>query len=140
MKRSLIIFLFICFSCTCQVHSQDNVSIALFSAEKSDIARIQALSQSTHRERALSKDPWLSPDKLDHLLFSATLASGGYLALKVTGHDENDALLLSAGSVAALGLMKEVFDIYRPSGQASWKDLTMDLVGVALGVVVANSL
>jgi uncharacterized protein YfiM (DUF2279 family) len=103
-------------------------------------AQIQVFSQNADKKPVFTRDSWFSPDKLDHLLFSATLAGSGFLALKVTGSTESDALLLSASSVTSLGLVKEIVDLVRPRGHASWKDLVADLAGVALGVMVVSSL
>jgi len=83
-------------------------------------------------------DSWTSPDKFEHFFGSATLSAGGLLALQVTHNDEAQSTVLVFSSVTCLGILKEVFDMYHPHHQASWKDLTADIVGTLLGLYVAR--
>ncbi len=111
---------------------------------------MQQLQSGYHQSCDLSADAgqyslkrtesWTSPDKFDHLLGSAMLSGCAYLALSVAGKDEEQSAAVSAGTVICLGALKEIYDMHNPGGQASWRDLTMDVFGTVLGVLVVRSL
>jgi len=67
------------------------------------------------------------------------LSSAGYLALKVQHNDNDVALVSSIGFSVAVGIGKEVYDIYHP-GHPSWKDLAADTLGAILGALMAGVL
>jgi len=81
-------------------------------------------------------DPWWGRDKALHFGVSAALAGAGYGgAALFTPRTE---LRLGAGAAVALsaGVAKELVDL-GGRGDASWRDLTWDVVGTATGLVVA---
>jgi hypothetical protein len=54
-----------------------------------------------------------------------------------SGWTRGDALPLSVGTAASIGLAKEVYDRYAgPTRFFSTKDLVADALGIALGVLV----
>jgi putative lipoprotein len=81
-------------------------------------------------------DPWLGRDKALHFSFSAAIAVGGYGATALLGDDTRWRVWGGAGAAILAGVGKEVVDIHGP-GDASFKDLTWDLIGTATGVGVA---
>jgi len=85
-------------------------------------------------------DRWFAADKADHFLVSAMLASSGFLSLKVTRNDEDFSFVSSVGLTFGLGVLKEIYDWSHPDHQASWRDLTADLLGAVLGTWIARSL
>jgi len=93
----------------------------------------------TIKRLPLSYDPWIAPDKFDHLLLSAMLSSSAYLQMKVAHNGTDAALVSSVGLTLTLGVGKELYDIIHP-GHPSWKDLAADAMGALLGALVARSL
>lgn len=94
----------------------------------------------SQRKFRFSPDLWTAPDKFDHLVGSVMLSGSSFLALAVTRNDRRQSFVSSIGLVICLGVLKEVYDLYHPSGQASWKDLTADALGAGLGALIARSL
>ncbi len=103
-----------------------------FSSTHSD--SIRTIQRST-----FSYDPWIAPDKFDHLLLSAMLSSTTYLQLQAAHNGTDAALATSLGLTLGLGVGKELYDVIHP-GHPSWKDLAADAVGALLGALVARSL
>ena len=89
------------------------------------------------REEAQPEDRWLAIDKLAHFLVSLSLVGMSYALLNGRGLeiDPDQARLISAGSVALLGLAKEFQDSRRGSG-FSYKDLVADGIGIAVGITI----
>lgn len=81
-------------------------------------------------------DTWLGPDKAMHFGLSAGISAGGYAVGAVFWEDYPPRLLLGAGITLSLGIAKELFDL-TGAGDASWKDLAWDVIGLATGLVVA---
>jgi uncharacterized protein YfiM (DUF2279 family) len=77
-------------------------------------------------------------DKAKHLGGSALLTLSTQYVLVVKGDwTRGDALPLSVGTAASIGLAKEIYDRYAgPTGVFSTKDLVADALGIALGVLV----
>jgi uncharacterized protein YfiM (DUF2279 family) len=85
-----------------------------------------------------AKDRWFGEDKAMHLFACLYLSSGAALALEA-GHTKEDVALISAFSGAVLvGIGKEIWDMVHP-GQPSWKDLTADVIGAGLGVLLVRA-
>lgn len=85
-------------------------------------------------------DRWFARDKLKHLTFSFLWTlSAQYVLVDKVGWSNRAALPAAAGSSAAVGLSKEVFDwTIGPTRRFSTRDLAADAVGIALalGVIV----
>jgi uncharacterized protein YfiM (DUF2279 family) len=79
--------------------------------------------------------PWLGSDKTLHLAGSLAIAA----SLRVEGRSERAA----AGLTLGLGLAKELYDAaWKPAGRgrgASRKDLVMDLLGAAAGIMLLRA-
>lgn len=81
-------------------------------------------------------DPWCGPDKAKHFGASLVLAAGGY-AVGTAFFDGHAApAALGAGVALGAGLGKEALDA-AGYGQPSWKDLTWDVAGTAVGLGLA---
>ena len=84
--------------------------------------------------RADDADPWFGPDKALHLEATGALAIVGYAGTAMISTDRR------AGAGAALavgvGIGKELWDL-DGHGDASWRDLTWDLIGATAGVLIA---
>src|SRR5690606_34065861 len=85
---------------------------------------------------AQDEDPWLGRDKLLHFGVSVGIALGGY-GLGVPLFDcEPPRFALGGGLALGLGIGKELWDL-AGDGDASWRDLAWDVLGTAVGLLVA---
>ena len=98
--------------------------------------------------RASDQDPWFGPDKKLHFEVSAGLAVGGYatgaLLAQLSAHPERAGdrrVRFALGAAVALGagVGKELWDL-SGHGDASFRDLTWDVIGTASGLVIAGAL
>lgn len=87
------------------------------------------------RPRAPAQDRWIALDKAKHLGGSTLLTlSAQYVLVAKANWSEGEALPLSAGAAATVGLTKEVYDRYAgPTRYFSRKDLVADAIGILLG-------
>ncbi|HVZ75602.1 MAG TPA: hypothetical protein VHJ20_24685 [Polyangia bacterium] len=86
--------------------------------------------------RASDPDPWFGRDKALHFSASALIAGAGYGGASVVTDDRRARLLTGAGLALAAGVGKETWDAMG-HGDASYRDLTWDVVGTAAGLAVA---
>jgi putative lipoprotein len=79
-------------------------------------------------------DPWWGRDKALHFSASASLAVVGYAGTSMG--TESRAARAAGGAALAVGagVAKELWDL-DGHGDASWKDLTWDLIGATTGVL-----
>jgi putative lipoprotein len=88
-------------------------------------------------ESIQTKDSWFGKDKARHFLASALIGGGvSWVAHRHEGRNMAASLRTGAGVALSLGLAKECSDRRKPGGLFSWKDLTADALGAALGVFV----
>ena len=80
-------------------------------------------------------DSWLGADKALHFGFSGALAIGGYTA--ATSFSDSPGVRVAYGASVALlaGIGKELWDA-SGYGDPSWRDLTWDVIGTAVGVAI----
>ena len=81
-------------------------------------------------------DPWFGRDKALHFGASALIASGGYAGTALVTDDVRIRLGVGGGLALSAGVGKELWDL-SGHGDASWRDLTWDVVGTATGLMVA---
>jgi len=81
-------------------------------------------------------DPWFGEDKMLHFGVSAALASGGYAAASLIWEEPEERLLAGAGLALGLGAAKEVADL-AGYGDPSWRDMTWNVAGTGVGLVLA---
>jgi putative lipoprotein len=86
------------------------------------------------RAETADADPWWGRDKALHFSASASLAVVGYAGTSMG--TENRAARAAGGAALAVGagVGKELWDL-DGHGDASWRDLTWDLIGAATGVL-----
>lgn len=99
--------------------------------------RVQILAPSRRSPACTPRpdDPWLAPDKGQHVVFSGLLTlSTQYVLVQKADWSSGDALPVSAATSATVGLGKEVYDASRLGGRASGKDLVANAVGIGLAV------
>jgi len=85
---------------------------------------------------AADEDRWWGRDKALHFGVSAGLAVGGYAVSTLVLDEPYQRSLAGAGFALSLGIAKETYD-YTAHGDASWKDLSWDVAGTALGIGLA---
>ena len=87
-------------------------------------------------EEASEADPWLGYDKVQHVTFSFLWTlSGQYVLEQKAGWRTGRAWPLAAGTAAAVGLAKELYDWkVGPRRRFSYRDLVADGLGIALAV------
>ncbi|HEY4395551.1 MAG TPA: hypothetical protein VGP64_15885 [Polyangia bacterium] len=81
-------------------------------------------------------DPWWGRDKALHFSASASLAVVGYAGTSMG--TESRATRAAGGAALAVGagVAKELWDL-DGHGDASWRDLSWDLIGATTGVLVS---
>lgn len=81
-------------------------------------------------------DVWLSQDKFVHASVSTAMAGFSYYYLISDRDTESTTARLASLSLGAfVGIAKEIYD-RNTKGCFSWKDLTWDGIGLALGFLV----
>jgi uncharacterized protein YfiM (DUF2279 family) len=83
-------------------------------------------------------DPWLAFDKAQHLTFGFLWTLGTQYVVVNKGHfSERQALPISIGTSAAVGLAKELYDRHHgPTRFFSFRDLAADAAGILLATGV----
>jgi putative lipoprotein len=82
---------------------------------------------------ARDPDPWLGEDKLLHFSASAVAAGLGYGVSSVFVQPRTTRALIGATTALSLGIGKELYDA-TGRGDPSFRDLTWDVIGTAVGV------
>ncbi|MDP2807727.1 MAG: hypothetical protein Q8O74_06275 [bacterium] len=94
-------------------------------------------SKGQDAEKTVYHDRWLARDKVSHLAVSAALVGFTYHLLRYeqqkTGASSRN---LAAGISLGWGLAKETRDASRPGNHFCFKDLTADLLGAGLGILI----
>ena len=88
------------------------------------------------KARAQEADPWFGRDKALHFAASASLATVAYAGASLVTDDRPTRIVAAATVALAAGVIKEVWDL-TGHGDASWRDLTWDVVGTTTGVLFA---
>lgn len=91
---------------------------------------------STSQAQEAPHDPWFGRDKALHFGASAALAAGGYAASAIVFEAPAARLVSGAGVALTAGVAKELDDL-SGEGDASWRDLTWDVVGTGVGLLAA---
>jgi putative lipoprotein len=89
--------------------------------------------------RAADPDPWFGRDKALHFGATALIASDGYFGTALATDDRPVRLAVGGGLALVAGVGKELWDL-SGRGDASWRDLTWDVVGTATGLAVAAAI
>jgi putative lipoprotein len=84
-------------------------------------------------------DPWFGRDKGLHFAMSSLITGASYGGAAIASPDLRVRIAFGAGIGLAAGVAKELFDL-AGLGHPSWKDLTWDIVGVAVGLGVSVTL
>lgn len=93
--------------------------------------------QGQGTEEKVYNDRWLARDKVSHLAVSAALAGFSYHLLRYEQRETGSSSRnLAAGISLGWGLAKETRDASRPGNHFCFKDLTADLLGAGLGILI----
>lgn len=99
------------------------------------VAGVVFLLASQARAQSES-DPWFGHDKALHFAASASLAVVAYGGASLATNDRPTRVVVAASVALGAGLLKETWDL-TGHGDASWRDLTWDVVGTTTGVLFA---
>ena len=86
--------------------------------------------------RPRESDRWFAEDKLKHFFVSFALGSIGYGTARAVGLRHGAAIGTASGGAIAVGIGKELHD-RTSGGDASLRDLTWDVLGVAAAAGVS---
>ncbi len=81
-------------------------------------------------------DPWFGRDKALHFAVAAGIAGAGYGVTTAFARDRWKAFAVGGGAAIAAGVLKEGYDA-AGHGDPSWKDFGWDVLGAAVGLVIA---
>ncbi len=84
-------------------------------------------------------DPWFGHDKALHFAASGSLAVVAYAGASLATDHRPTRVVAAASFALGLGIAKEVWDL-SGHGDASWRDLTWDVVGTTAGVLIAYAI
>jgi len=98
----------------------------------------KGFQKSQAKETLVSqKDFWLGKDKAKHFLASFLMAgAASWVCNHRYNYGEKESIRLGMTFSFSLGIAKEWRDRYSSSGMFSWKDLTVDLLGVCFGALL----
>lgn len=88
---------------------------------------------------ARAEDAWWAKDKAYHFGISAGIGATGYALSSLVFDNRGARAAAGAGLAVSAGVGKEIYDSLG-YGDPSWKDLTWDLAGAAVGVGLALAL
>jgi len=115
-----LVFVLLTFLCTTGVHAQDFFQTRLWM-------------------KGADGDHWLGNDKFLHFTVSAGIALGSYYIYREEfNNTETGSYYFSGGFTISIGALKEFYDSKHPeSHTASWKDMTVDFLGMCAGLGLA---
>ncbi len=86
-------------------------------------------------------DKWFAEDKAQHFLVSAFLTGLGFVVWREgLDRSENQSLYFSGAATLGLGLGKELYDLKKPKGRASFKDLVADVLGIGITMFLIKTI
>jgi putative lipoprotein len=94
---------------------------------------------SEARAQQRDSDPWFGPDKTLHFAASASLAVAAYGGASLKTDDRPTRIAAAVTVALGAGLIKEAWDL-SGHGDASWRDLTWDVIGTTTGVLLAYAI
>jgi putative lipoprotein len=93
-------------------------------------------SRARAQEQDPENDPWFGRDKALHFAVSASLAAAIYAGSALKTDDRRTRAATAVIVTLTAGIAKETWDL-AGYGDASWRDLTWDVVGTTTGVLIA---
>ncbi|MCD4820039.1 MAG: hypothetical protein K8S23_15250 [Candidatus Cloacimonetes bacterium] len=82
----------------------------------------------------------ISGDKVMHFTSSAFITCWNYgFSRDILDQNHQKSLVFAVSLTGSLGFGKEVSDKHLKKTYFSWKDITFDLAGIALGMIIINN-
>jgi putative lipoprotein len=103
------------------------------------VALLLASAARAQQQEQPENDPWFGHDKALHFAASASLAVVGYAGAALVTEHRPTRIVVAASVALGAGVLKEAWDL-SGHGDASWRDLTWDVVGTTTGVLVAYAI
>jgi putative lipoprotein len=94
------------------------------------------LMASEARAQQQDADPWFGHDKALHFAASASIAVVSYAGVSLATEERPTRIVAAFTIALGAGVLKEAWDL-TGHGDASWRDLTWDVVGTTTGVLLA---
>jgi putative lipoprotein len=107
-------------------------------ASATSVVRKQSILRTPNvLQKSGPKDPWFGSDKVQHFFASAVLTSFGFFIMREPlDSSENNALYFGSGFSLSFGVGKEIYDWKSKKGNASYKDLVADILGIGFAVLI----
>jgi putative lipoprotein len=102
-------------------------------------AGVALLLAPVARAQQQDPDPWFGPDKTLHFAASASIAVVAYAGASFKTDDRPTRVAAAVTIALGAGLLKETWDL-TGHGDASWRDLTWDVIGTTTGVLIAYAI
>lgn len=84
-------------------------------------------------------DRWFGRDKAQHFTVSFLAAgAAGYAAQHRWNRSRAAGVQCGFGAALSVGILKEIYDMRRPGGRASFRDIAADLAGAAGGSLMVS--
>jgi putative lipoprotein len=103
------------------------------------LAAVALFAVSEARAQQPDADPWFGRDKALHFAASASIAVVVYAGASFQTESRPKRAAVAASVALAAGLAKETWDL-SGHGDASWRDLTWDVIGTTTGVLLAYAI
>ena len=132
MKKSFVVIIFLALIMSTFFHVAKSKESVLLLKNKSAAFKADKITFTV-------TDYWFSRDKTHHFLTSAFLTTAGFYFFREQSRWSN--LNSQQGAVCfslSLGLIKEIRDGRKKTNDFSWKDLTVDILGSVLGLVIVS--
>jgi putative lipoprotein len=103
------------------------------------LAGVLLLTGPRARAQQQDTDPWFGRDKALHFTASASIAVVVYAGASFQTESRVKRVIAAASVALAAGVAKEAWDL-SGHGDASWRDLTWDVIGTTTGVLLAYAI
>ena len=103
------------------------------------LAAVALFAVSEARAQQQDADPWFGRDKALHFAASASIAVVVYAGASFQTESRPKRAVVAASFALGAGLAKEAWDL-DGHGDASWRDLTWDVIGTTTGVLLAYAI
>jgi uncharacterized protein YfiM (DUF2279 family) len=125
LKNAVLLFLWLSFLVQSSWADPTQVLSSFDGSSQSDTLRIA--------------DKWFARDKAEHLVVSTFLSGVSYSVFRDFYYNkEETSAYFSAILTFSVGLGKELHDMKAPRGRFSYKDIVADVLGIALGILIAT--
>lgn len=85
------------------------------------------------------QDDWFAKDKFAHLAISTAMSAAAAKAAKENGNSNCDAAMIGFTVSLSIGAAKETYDKRKKKTLYSYKDMTWNMAGSALGSLAASN-